>query len=181
MRERHTGGPCPRVLAIDPGTTQSAWVIVGASKVPLEHGIDANEDLVRLLRNTFNGRFLDARAHGEMPLACEMIASYGMTVGKTVFETCVWIGRFIEAWGADRSTLVYRREVKMHLCGNIRAKDSNIRQALIDLYGGDRSTAVGTKRSPGPLYGVRKDIWAALGVAVTYVNTVEITALAAGA
>ena len=89
-----------------------------------------------------------------------------MAVGKSVFETCVWIGRFIEAWNGEWE-YVYRKDVKMCLCGQTRAKDSNIRQAIMDRYGSERSIAIGTKANPGPLYQVSKDIWAALGVAIT--------------
>jgi hypothetical protein len=102
-----------------------------------------------------------------------MIACYGMPVGATVFETCVWIGRFIEAWG-DEFTKVYRKETKMHLCQTMRAKDSNIRQAIIDRYpatGGGKKPQIGTKAQPGPLYGVSKDVWAALAVAITFAET----------
>lgn len=117
-------------------------------------------------------------------LAIEMVACYGMAVGKTVFETCVWTGRFIERWSMLGGPFmqVYRKEVKMHLCNGVRAKDSNVRQAIIDLYlpeGGGRNPQVGTKLQPGPLYGVSNDIWAALGVAITaghtiaYENTLE--------
>jgi hypothetical protein len=75
----------------------------------------------------------------------------------------VWIGRFIQAWRSpDSAKLVYRRDVKLHVCGSPKAKDPNIRQALIDLLG-----PAGTKRAPGPTYGVRSHAWAALGVAVT--------------
>jgi len=59
--------------------------------------------------------------------------------------------------------------VKLHLCGSARAKDTNIRQALIDRYGG--SAAIGKKAAPGPLYGVSKDVWSALAVAVTAADT----------
>jgi len=101
-----------------------------------------------------------------------MVASYGMAVGKDVFETALWTGRFIEAWGGPH-TKVYRKDVKLTLCGNASAKDANIRQALIDRYpptGGGRRPQTGTKAKPGPLYGVRRDIWQALAVAVTWVE-----------
>jgi hypothetical protein len=58
--------------------------------------------------------------------------------------------------------LIPRRDVKLTLCGSARAKDTNIRQALIDALG-----EVGTKKNPGPLYGVSGHYWAALGVAYT--------------
>jgi len=63
---------------------------------------------------------------------------------------------------AARMRLVPRRDVKMHLCSSVRAKDGNIRQALIDRFGAD-----GTKRKPVPLAGISQHRWAALAVAVT--------------
>ncbi|HBC95047.1 MAG TPA: hypothetical protein DCZ10_19680, partial [Pelotomaculum sp.] len=62
---------------------------------------------------------------------------------------------------------VYRKDEKINLCGSMRAKDGNIRQALIDRFG-----IVGTKKSPGWFYGVSKDVWAAIAVGVTYYDTV---------
>lgn len=138
-------------IAVDPGNERSAlvWFDTGTAR-PYDSMIVRNEEAVELVR--------DER------IVCEMIASYGMPVGREVFETCVWIGRFWQA--ASSCELVYRRDVKLHLCGSARAKDANVRQALLDLYGG--KAAVGTKKKPGPLHGFRKDLWAALAVAVTY-------------
>ena len=150
------------ILAIDPGTTQSAYVIYDNGKL-IEFGILENNELLDHIATELN-------LHDCSKLYIEMVASYGMAVGKTVFETCVWIGRIIETWGytfGGEWDYVYRKDVKMYLCGQTKAKDSNIRQAIMDLYGSDRKTAVGTKAKPGPLYGVSKDVWAALGVAIT--------------
>ena len=141
-----------KILAIDPGNEKSAYVLWNADSEELwEMGIEENEKLVSMLSSLRVGSDV---------LAVEMIASYGMPVGATVFETCLWIGRFIERW-EDDYTLVYRKDVKLHLCHTSKAKDANIRQALIDRYG-----EPGTKKEPGKLYGVKKDIWAALAVAV---------------
>lgn len=151
----------PLIFAIDPGNTESAWVNYRAGRVE-RAAKTKNEDLIEWMRNTM---MLDGV---ECPI--EMIASYGMAVGRDVFETCLWIGRFMEAikQRGGRTSLVYRKDVKLYLCGSPRAKDSNIRQALIDRYGPGREIAVGTKANPGPLYGVSADMWAALGVAVTH-------------
>jgi hypothetical protein len=80
------------------------------------------------------------------------------TVG--CFETCVWIGRFTEVARVE-PTLCYRKDIKLFLCGTMRAKDANIRQALLDLIGPQ-----GTKAQPGPTYGIKSHSWAALAVAV---------------
>ena len=50
----------------------------------------------------------------------------------------------------------------------MRAKDSNIRQAVMDMYGSSKEVAIGNKKKPGPLYGVVKDIWSSLAIAITH-------------
>lgn len=143
------------IFAIDPGPTESAFVQLRDDR-PLEFGKIANDRMLDLLE-----------ASKLWPhLAIEMIASFGMPVGAEIFSTCVWIGRFIQAWNGPY-TLVYRRDVKLHLCGQARAKDGNIRQALIDRWGG-KAKAIGNKKQPGPLYGISADVWSALSVAVTF-------------
>lgn len=145
------------LLAIDPGTTHSG-VVHFAGGVPITSGVYENADVLTHL------------GEWQGPVAVEMIASYGMAVGKEVFETCVWIGRFVQAAGPERVRLVYRQDVKLHLCHSVKAKDANIRQALIDRWGG-KAEAIGNVRKPGPLYAVKSHAWAALGVAVTAMET----------
>ncbi len=155
------------ILAIDPGPEQSAFVRIMDGRVVSFGKVD-NEEMLHDVRGHLSGGATD---DGKTTLAIEMIASYGMPVGREVFETCLWVGRYIEAWGS-KYTLVYRRDVKLHLCGSARAKDGNVRAALIDLYGG-KAKAIGKKANPGPLYGVSADVWSALAVAVTYENQIS--------
>ena len=143
------------LLAIDPGTYQSAWLQYDGSR-PTAFGITANEILAKALRS------------GGLPevVVIEKIESYGMAVGAEVFDTAWWSGRFAEAAARVPVVMLPRRAVKLALCGDSRAKDANIRQALIDRFGG--SAAVGRKAAPGPLYGISRDVWSALAIAVTY-------------
>lgn len=144
------------VLAIDPGTHESAYVVWidggAAGKAIYSAGIKPNEALLEMLK------FGELTTDPDV-IAIEMVACYGMAVGKEVFETCVWIGRFTEHC-KPAPRLVYRRDVKMHHCGSARAKDSNIRQALIDKYG-----APGTKKAQGVTYGLKSHLWAAFAIA----------------
>ena len=151
-----------KIIAIDPGYTQSA-IVSYAGGAPSTADIMPNDELLEWLRCA-------GERDPAIPICIEQIQSYGMAVGATVFETVYWSGQFAEAW-ASRGGAVHRmprREVKLHLCGQARAKDANIRQALIDKFGPTKQQAIGLKASPGPLYGFKSDMWAALAVAVTW-------------
>lgn len=148
------------ILAIDPGNIESAYCIIDKDTYkPVKFAKIDNHQLLDLI----NEKFCDTEA-----LAIEMIASYGMPVGKEVFETCVWIGRFIQEFAnyvKPNVTYIYRKDEKINLCNSMKAKDSNIRQALIDRFG-----EVGTKKNPGWFYGFKADIWSAYAVGITYLD-----------
>lgn len=150
-----------RVLAIDPGPTHSAWVEYDSeSRAVLNHGKDPTGEVADMLR------FRDDKTD---VYVIEGIASYGRPVGAETFETCYQIGRMLEILRSVRVELVERREVKAHLCDHQKGvTDAVIRQRLIDLFGPGREKAVGKKKSPGPLHGVKVDEWQALALAVTY-------------
>jgi hypothetical protein len=104
-------------------------------------------------------------------LVIEMIASYGMAVGREVFDTCVWVGRFLQESPHQNKKQVYRKEVKMNLCHSMKAKDSNVIQALVDRFAtGQPNHGKGTRKEPGWFYGFSKDVWQAYAVGVTYAD-----------
>ena len=153
------------ILAIDPGYERSAWVLFDVA--PIAHGLDRNSDLlgeIRMMRTA-------PAAFGAIvgTVVIEQIESFGMAVGREVFETVFWSGRFVQAAYPTPFVQLPRRAVKLHLCQDSRAKDPNIRAALIDRFGG--SAAIGRKANPGPLYGISGDVWSALAVAVTFADT----------
>lgn len=135
-------------VGIDPGPRESAYVAWDGSRV-INSGDLPNGELAE---------YLDSAGDG-VTVACEWIESFGMAVGREVFETVFAIGTFSQH---ALLRLVPRRDVKLHLCQSPRAKDGNIRQALIDRFG-----AVGTKKNQGHLFGIAGHRWAALAVAVT--------------
>lgn len=145
------------VFAIDPGNIESAYVVIDDDYKPVEFGKVPNNELRAILR----------AEKRDCHVVIEMIDSYGMAVGKDVFETCLWIGRFTEVAIQYFGTVnyIYRKEEKINLCGSMKAKDTNIRQALIDRFG-----IVGTQKSKGWFYGFKADIWAAYAVGVTYLD-----------
>ena len=161
--------PTRLVLAIDPGPTRSAYLVFDVeTQRPVRFDIVDNDELLRFCRHSLYP--LDIS-----DVVIEKVESFGMSVGAEVFETVFWSGRFAEA--ADVVATVSRLgriRIKNHLCHSSKAKDSNIRQALIDRYGGP--DAIGRKAEPGPLYGISKDVWSALAIAVTHVDQEGIAA-----
>lgn len=151
------------ILAIDPGNIESAYCIIEKETYkPIEFGKIDNQQLLRQI-----GLFKNIDC-----IVIEKVASYGMAVGKEIFDTCEWYGRFIQKYCDTNNSqiieYVFRKEVKINLCNSMKAKDSNIRQALIDRFG-----VVGIKKNPGWFYGFKKDIWSAYAVGITYLDRVK--------
>jgi hypothetical protein len=147
------------ILAIDPGNIESAFVFLDENLKPMDKGKIKNDELLKIINEITEMGKADM-----FDFAIEMVASYGMPVGCEVFDTVFWIGRFFEAAGSfNKKVRIYRKEEKINLCGTMRAKDSNIIQALKDRFG-DK----GTKAAPGWFYGFSKDVWQAYAVGVTY-------------
>jgi len=159
-----------RILAIDPGNTSSGWVLMQGREVLAGSSDQPNDSMA-----------VQIRCHLPVDvIAIEWIQSYGMTVGKEVFHTCRWVGWFQRAAAHLNvpTRLVYRRDVKLHLCQSVRAKDQNVRQAILDSYpatGGGSRPQIGTKKQPGPLYGVSGHMWPAVGLALTVQESGQLT------
>ena len=150
------------IFAIDPGNEESGFVIMHDNYTPVHHGKLPNDDIL-----------LEAASQQYDVLVIEMVAHYGkgMPAGKTVFDTCVWIGRFwqMAAIRGIPTRLVMRGEEKVNLCGNAKAKDPNIRQALIDRFAKTKN-GKGTKKDPDFFYGFASDAWSAFAAGVTAID-----------
>lgn len=154
----------PRILAIDPGDVYSAWVEyeAGDPGTVIDFGMTNNMAFIELLDDSLLRRCPDA-------VAIEMIMSYGQVVGQTVHDTTFWTGRFYEA--AVRSVpcvmMIGRKQAVMTLCDTGAVGDAGVKTALCDRFGGDLKTVKGTSKNPGPLFGIKEDVWSALAIAVT--------------
>jgi hypothetical protein len=138
-------------IGIDPGPELSAYaclegkIIRGWGKVP-------NPDLLLLIPGWQNA-----------VLTLEGLQCYGMPVGESTFQTAIWLGRFIQKAVECHINwqVVKRSDVKYYLCGaKAKLKDKDVREALVQKYG-----LPGTKKEPGPTYGISGDGWSALALA----------------
>lgn len=153
-----------RLLAIDPGTSVSAWVFLEDGQPVRSRNERPNYDVLN-----------DIVDLAPDLVAVEMIQSMGMSVGAEIFETVFYIGRFTQ--GARKRQIpvcrILRSKIKMHLCGSTRATDSNIRTACIDHFGPGKDKAIGRKGAEGPCYGIVGDAWQALACGLTFLGTPE--------
>ena len=184
------------ILAIDPGSEQSAVLRYDV----VHHTVDC----AGILKNMEVLEWLDA-TEGDV-LVVEDTKAYtipkkkgGSFFPEELRITARWVGRFIERWGGSYA-LVDRRRVKQLLCGVQAVGDPQIKDAILDRFGG-RFHAVGGVRCrkckgkgwfgagrlvctecdgkqwlypPGPLTGIHDDLWAALAVAIAYCEEMDV-------
>lgn len=151
-----------RILAIDPGSEESGFCVLSGYS-PVKFGKISND----AFKNLFDDLF------GCDVVVIEMVESYGMPVGREVFDTVRWIGKFeayAEKHGMDVE-FVTRKEEKLAICHSMKANDSTIRQALVDRFApGTPNHGKGTKKEKGFFYGFKADMWSAFAVGVTYLD-----------
>ena len=158
-----------KILAIDPGNTESAHVMMNPDYSIQDCGFAKFRNDLTL----YGVQEVCSLYGDQLTVVIEKVASYGMAVGAEVFETCIWIGRFAQAAleRGCRVEYVYRLDEKLALCHDSRARDSNIRQALVDRFAKfDKKTGKGTKKHPDWFYGFSRDIWSAYAVGVTWLD-----------
>lgn len=151
------------IIAIDPGSTQSAYIIWNGTNIPGKGKI-GNEVLLRFLRDPM---IFPTQA------VIEGINPY--TMGKTTRDTILWSGRFQEAFDNNSRTgsveYLFRNDVRQNMCNSKSTKinDTVITQALVDRFAyGQKNKGKGTKKEPGFFYGFSRDIWQAFALAVTW-------------
>lgn len=176
--------PRGRVLALDPGNEKTGVVYydtnvngsVIAGVIADNRSIEQTMWKVTTDRMALSSFFPRHLGIVEAPImVIEHIGHYGtgMPAGREVFDTCVAIGRFAATWeitAGMKTHLMQRKDVKLQLCRSSRAKDANVNQAVWDRFGGDRKSAVGTKKNPGPCYGFVSHMWSALALAIAFLE-----------
>ena len=150
------------LLAIDPGTRESAWVLMDDELRPVEYAIEDNERVLNLV--------------GTMQyksLAVEWVTNYGANVGADVFQTVYWIGRFCER-AMERGIIplrIARRDVKKNLKLPMKAKDGDVMRALIKRFGGRKSKDNPNGFFPPDKSGWGTHLWQAYAVGATFADS----------
>lgn len=156
------------IIAIDPGSAQSGWLVM------TEDGLIASGDI------TPNPELLEALVTGDLTadtVVIEWMSPRGMPTSAQEFEAMWWAGRFAQAAAPLPVVRLERDVVKFQLTGRrARVTDANVRAAMIDRYGGigGKDVAIGRKANPGPLYGMRADLWQALALGAIYLESPEL-------
>lgn len=155
------------IAAIDPGPLTSGYVLWN-TEIP--RVIDAGDDVTNavLLRDVLP-RMFGAAGQREVRLAIEKVMCYGRPVGAPVLDTVFFSGRIAERWELRTGTpaaIVPFASVAAHFCHQNNAKESYVRQALMDRFGGK-----GTAKAPGVFYRVTGHAWSACALAVYIMDT----------
>ena len=171
LRDMGDAQRAERWLAADPGTFKTGYVVFDPhAQAVIDAGWCENDDFFAVIETLgYHDRFIQ-----------ETFAAMGMPTGESSLETVRWEGRFIQHAKASRGITVdriTRREIKLTLCGTSRAKDQNVRAALINLYASDWAAignGLGVKSNPSPLAklrackGAAAHTFAALAVATAW-------------
>ena len=154
-----------KILAIDPGNVFSGYTIMADDFTPIEKGKVENNQMMEILK-------VFLKKHKQVTI--EMVGCYMMNAGRSVFDTCIFIGRLQQEClnHSVEPFFIERRYIKLNLCGKVTANDTIVIDALVNRFSSDnmRNHGKGTKKNQGYFYGFAKDMWQAYAVGVTYLD-----------
>ena len=159
------------IIAFDPGNEQTGWVVVLADNSKLLYkNKELNSECLKKLNI-----FLNKEEFNIINVGIEYVSSYGMATNQTVLDTATFSG--ILAWIFRSRQIpcefVFRKSVKMFLCGSVRAKDAEVNSRVREYVGEDN-----TQKNPNIWYWnefvekyngykyANNDIYAAIAVAL---------------
>lgn len=153
------------IIGIDPGCSETAFCSVDQDLRPIWFEKRLNElgycDLVEHL--------MTITPPDRVEIVIENVESFGMPVGREIFDTLIWIGMLHQRLKAYPITLITRHMEKLTICHSPKANDATIKRALVDRFApDDKNYGKGTKAAPGWFYGFSADVWSAYAIAVTY-------------
>lgn len=159
------------IIAFDPGNEQTGWVVVLAdnSKLLYKNKENNSECLTKL------SIFLNKEKFNIVKVGIEYVSSYGMATNQTVLDTATFSGILACIFKINNipCEFIFRKSIKMFLCGSVRAKDSEVNCRVREYVGEDN-----TQKKPNIWYwneSVEKyggykyannDIYAAIAVAL---------------
>jgi hypothetical protein len=152
------------VFALDVGSSRSGWAILeGIGKLHRVKGVETfgkteNLEVLRIVQE-WAGKCHFAIEYPKYQL--------GQPFQDTHITMATWVGRIMQRLddlGASYSRIYRYREGMVMLNSSITS-DAKIRAAVIAVYG-----PPGTKKNPGPTYGVTNDAWQAIAVGTTYLK-----------
>ena len=153
------------IFCCDPAPTASGFAILDShTMLPIEFGKIPNAEI--------RDKLLHYAAIMRNPVVViESMMNMGGHVGKSVFDTCYFIGRLTELAESNWAKVEYvtRRDEKMTLVGAMSAKDKDLRRALINhMAVFDKVNGKGSKDKPDTFYKCSADAWSAIGIGVTW-------------
>lgn len=179
------------LLAVDPGTTESAYVgmksdyeIITKAKVP-------NEKLLELITlGCYDALVIECMEARTLNVG--RADAPPQKIGNETYETCYWIGRYMEAAyrrgmdvhrvtrGEEKSALIPTKKNKLPPLPPPVPKsvDAKIRAGLIRRFAKhDMINGKGKANNRDTFYGFKADMWAACAVGVTYLDRCKKQAL----
>lgn len=169
MSHRQILCPSNGIVAIDPGPEKTG--VLSISKFENVGGVifprvDYNVHIPNIDVTALNSDF-------SPNVVIEMPEPRGMPVGKDVFDTIYWAGRFTQHFKSIHCDVYHMnpRGIKIAICGVAKAKDPSIREAILDILDPNRvygKYGRGKKGANGPLYGIVDHSFACMRMAIAY-------------